>query len=222
MSSLSSSRGVRCMTVPPGLLLARAPGARWIAPRSPGSESRQALRAVVGDGRAGDLLQRTVRLNGVTDQLRAIPVDLVEIGVVGRQPAIARTAGNDSIESPEGAISGNLRARGILQDGEDVAVDAPAADVAVTEDRAERQPVIRGDGQPAQFSGLAWARVERRDRADVEVAVLVDAAQSTPVADGVGEDEAIGPVTQELHVPRGAATAVLELGLAERAVGAHR
>src|SRR5216684_3260771 len=174
MSSLSSSRGVRCMTVPPGLLLARAPGARWIAPRSPGSESRQALRAVVGNIRAGDFVQRTVRLNGVTDQLRGIPVDLVEIGVVGRQPAIARTAGNDSIEPPEGSISGNLGAREILRDGEDVAVDAIAGDVAVTEDCAEHQPVIRGDGQPAQFSGLAWARVELRDRADGDGAVLVD------------------------------------------------
>ena len=59
-----------------------------------GSESRQALWAVIGNVHTGDLLQRTVRLRRVPHQLRGIAVDLVEIGSIGRNPAIARSAGD--------------------------------------------------------------------------------------------------------------------------------
>src|SRR5260370_38641381 len=65
-----------------------------------GSESRQALRAVVGNGRAGDLFERAVRLDGVADQFRGICVGLVEVGRICRQPAIARTTAEDSCEPP--------------------------------------------------------------------------------------------------------------------------
>src|SRR5580700_7048175 len=40
------------------------------------SESRQALRAVVRDVRAGNLVERTIRLDGVAHQLRGISVNL--------------------------------------------------------------------------------------------------------------------------------------------------
>src|ERR1700746_1148594 len=53
------------------------------------SESRQALRAVRGDRDAFNLLKGTVRLSGVAHQFRSIPVDLVEIFAIRRQPAIA-------------------------------------------------------------------------------------------------------------------------------------
>src|SRR6266481_2523235 len=61
-------------------------------PRWEESESRQPLRAVVGNPHAGDLLKRTVWLCGVPHQLRGVPVDLVEIGAIWRNPAIARSA----------------------------------------------------------------------------------------------------------------------------------
>jgi len=49
------------------------------------SKSRQPLRAVVGNCYAGDLLKRAVRLSSVTLQFRSVPVDLVEIGTIGRK-----------------------------------------------------------------------------------------------------------------------------------------
>jgi hypothetical protein len=67
--------------------LARSPAARF------GSESRQAPRAVVGNCHAGDLVARAVWLSSVTNQLRGIPADLVEVGAIRRNPAIARAAG---------------------------------------------------------------------------------------------------------------------------------
>ena len=152
---------------------------RAMAP--PASEPRQALRAVVGNPHAGDLLKRTVRLSGVAHQFRSIPVDLVEICAIRRQPVIAGAAANRSIDRSEGAISWNLRARRILRDGEHVAVDAEAAEVAVTEVRSKHQSVIRRDRQPAQFRGHACARVDRHDRANGDFAFCVDAADGEPV-----------------------------------------
>src|SRR4029077_347096 len=119
--------------------------------RRPRSESRQPLRAVVGNLRAGDLLERTVRLRRVAHQLRGVPVDLVEIGPIRRNPAIARSAGDSGVETSGGAIARNLRTRGILDDAEPGAVDPVAADVAVTEVRRIDEPIIRGDGEPAQL-----------------------------------------------------------------------
>src|SRR5216684_4575245 len=75
------------------------------------SESGQALRAVVRNARAGDLVERTIPLDGVAHQFRGVPVNLVEIGTVWRQPDVVRAAADDSADPPEGAISRNLRAR---------------------------------------------------------------------------------------------------------------
>src|SRR6266851_8707801 len=130
-----------------------APGPR---PRSSGSESRQALRAVVRDGRAGDLFERTVRLDGVADELRRVAVDLVQAGAGGAYPAVARAAADGPVERAAPlAIARNLRAGGVLDDGDHVAVDAVASEVAVAEIRREHQAVIRGAGEPAQFGRLA-------------------------------------------------------------------
>src|SRR5260370_42289127 len=82
-------RRVRCRWSPPS----RAMLLDWIiAPPLSESESRQALRAVVGDGDTGNLLKRAVWPRGVPPQLRGVPVDLVEIGAIWRNPAIARAA----------------------------------------------------------------------------------------------------------------------------------
>src|SRR5689334_14247392 len=86
------------------------------------SESRQALRAVVGDRDACNLLKGTVRLSGVAHQFRSIPVDLVEIFAIRRQPAIAWAAANHSIDCSESAISRDLRACRILRDFQPFAV----------------------------------------------------------------------------------------------------
>src|SRR5258708_10950922 len=74
------------------------------------SKSRQALRAVVGNFHTGDLSERAVPVSGVAHQLRGIPVDLVEVGAIWRNPAIARAAAHGSIDRSEGAIASNLRA----------------------------------------------------------------------------------------------------------------
>src|SRR6516162_3405925 len=64
------------MTLPPCRITGRAPGARL--GRAPGAQDRNpanALRVLVGDGRAGDLIQRGVCLDGVAGQLRGVRVD---------------------------------------------------------------------------------------------------------------------------------------------------
>ena len=101
------------------------------------SESRQALRAIVGNFHARDLVKRTVRPSGVAHQFRGIPVDLIEIGTIRRNPVIARAAANGSIDRLEGAIPQNFRARRILRNADLGAVDMEAANVAVTEARGE-------------------------------------------------------------------------------------
>src|SRR5262249_52555945 len=182
------------------------------------SESRQALRAVVGDLHTRDLLERTVRLRRVAHQLRGIPVDLVEIGAIRRQPAIARAAAHDSIDRSEGAISRNNRARGILRDGELFAVDAEAAEVAVAEGRRIYESVIRGDGEPAQLRRQAPARVDLHEWADVDLAVAIDGCHGAGVADSICDDEGIRPAVQEGDVEGRGPLRVLKLGFAKGAV----
>src|SRR4029077_3794627 len=174
------------------------------------SESRQTLRAIVGNLHAGDLLKRTVALRRVAHQLRGIPVDLVQIGAIWRQPAIARSAAHDSINRSEGAIALDLRGRGILRYGEPVAVDAEAADGAVTEVRREHESVIRGDGKPAHLRGQACTRVDLHDRTDVDFAFCVDASHGEPVCNAEPDEKGIRPVVQEGDVERNSASRVVK------------
>src|SRR5262245_50837116 len=141
-----------------------------------GSEPRQALRAVVGNRHAGDLLERTVRMSGVAHQFCGIPVNLVEMGAVWRDPVVGRAAAHGSVEPPSGAVSGNLRARGIGRDFQTATVDVVAADIAVAEVRRVYSSVVRGNRQPAQLGGHACARVNLHDRADADLAVFLDGA----------------------------------------------
>src|SRR5262249_53184662 len=153
------------------------------------SEPRQALGAVVGDRNLGDLLERTVRLAGVADELRGVAVDLVQVGAVRREPIVARSAGHGWGQTSSGAIARYLRARGVLRDLQAPAVDVKATDVAVAEVRREDEPVIRRNGEPAQLGRQAPARVDLHQRADVDLAVSIDGAYGAPVADGISEDE---------------------------------
>src|SRR5215468_8905292 len=86
------------------------------APVEQDSESRQALRAVVGNLHAGDLVERPVWLRSVTHQFRGIAVDLVKIRAIRRSPVVARAAGDVSTEPPGGTVSRNPRARRIAHD----------------------------------------------------------------------------------------------------------
>src|SRR5882762_4182252 len=192
----------------------------WIirVPARARSESRQALRAVVGDGRAGDFLQRTVRLGGVAHQFRGIPVNLVEIGAIRREPVVARAAADGSIQRPEGAISRHFRARRILCELQPFPIDVVAADVAVAEVRSVDRSVIRRHGEPAQFRGLSGAGIDRHHRADADLAVVIDGAQDASVTNGLSENEGIQPVVQEGDIERRTAFGVVEPGCSERAV----
>src|SRR6266851_10015519 len=96
------------------------------------SESRQALRTVVGDGDTGNLHQRAVRFRGVPHQLRRIPIDLIQVFTIRRNPAVARAAADVSTKRPEGAIALDLGARRILCDSDlEAVVDMECGDVAV-------------------------------------------------------------------------------------------
>src|SRR5580700_11493461 len=156
------------------------------------SESRQTLRAVVGDCDAGHLFQRAIRLSGVPHQLRRIPIDLVEKCAIRRNPVIARSAADVSTKPPEGAIALDLGARRILRDFDFEAVDVEGGDVAVPENRSVQESVIGGDGCPAKLSDLASPCVDRYDLADTNSAIFVDSAQGHSIADGVSDDERIG------------------------------
>src|ERR687892_880375 len=81
---------VPAIAFPSSASMGLASGGR--VPFGGGLEARQALRAVVGNGRAGDFLQRAVRLRPVPDQLRGVAVQLVQIRRVRREPVVARAA----------------------------------------------------------------------------------------------------------------------------------
>src|SRR6202007_2165957 len=185
------------------------------------SESRQTLRAVVGDGDTGHLLERAVWLGGVPHQLRRIPVDLVDKGASRRNPLIARSAADVSTKPPEGAIALDNRTCGILGDFEFEAVDVECGDVAVPENRSVQESGIGGRGCPAKFSDLSSPGVDRYNLADTNSAIFVDPAQGHSIADGICDDERIRPVMQEREIERRTAPTVLERGVAERTVCVH-
>src|SRR5215471_11230404 len=144
------------------------------------------------------------------------------MGAIRRQPAIARAAANDSIDGSEGAISRNLRGRGILGYREFFAIDVEAAEVAVTEVRRIHESVIRGDGEPAQFRRQAPARVDLHEWADVDLAVCIDSCQCAAVTHSISDDEGIRPAVQEGDVKRRGRFRVLKLGFAQTAVLSQR
>src|SRR4029077_13857968 len=184
----------------------------------PQSESGKSLRTIVWNLHASNFLERAIRLRRVTHQLRGVPIDLVEIVSIRRNPAITRAAANISTERPVGAVSRDLRARRIARDAELSTVDVEGGDVAVPEVRSVQHSVIRRDRQRAQFSGLACARVERHEGADAEPTIFVDVAYADAVADGISEDECIRPIVQEGDIERRTASPVMKCGRAERAV----
>ena len=153
-------------------------------------------------------------MRGVADQLRGIPIDLIEIRAIRRDPVVGRATGHGSVERPGGAVSRNLRARRVLRDFQAAVVDVEGADVAVAEVRSEHRSVVRGNRRPTQLGGHACARVDLHERADVDLAVFLDGAQADAIADGIPDDEGIRPTVQEGDVERRAASRVVELGCA--------
>src|SRR5215471_12468706 len=92
------------------------------------SETREPLRTVVRNLDAGDLCQRSVWLSGVSNQLRGISVDLIEIRAIRRDPAIGGATGHRSVQSSGGAVSGNSGTCRILGDLQATSVDVIATD----------------------------------------------------------------------------------------------
>src|SRR5260370_36321658 len=134
------------------------------------SESRQTLWAVVGNRDTGYFFQRAVWFGGVPHQLRGIPVDLVEVFTIRRNPAVARSTADVSTKPPEGAIALDLGARRILRDSDLEAVDMAGGDVAAPENRSVQAAVMRGKGQPAKFSDRASPCVDLYDLVDAHSA----------------------------------------------------
>src|SRR5215467_7505948 len=185
------------------------------------SKSCQALRAVIGNLNARDFFERTIRLSGVPYQLRSIPIDLVQESSIGRQPIVARAAGDGGVETPGGAISWNLWARRILRDFESFAVNAVAGEIAVTEVRREHEVVIRRDSGPAQLRWQPRPSVNLHDRADGNLAVSINGCQGASVANRISDDEGIRPAMQKSEIERRCPFSVLELGGAKRAIITH-
>src|SRR4051794_17298811 len=84
---------------------------RWILPgrsRSVGGrlESRKALGAVVRNRVPTNLRQSAARLvKAVADKHRGISKDLVEVLVVGSQPAVAGSAADEPVDGAEGTVA---------------------------------------------------------------------------------------------------------------------
>src|ERR1700730_11356371 len=121
------------------------------------SESRQPLRTVIGEFHSGHFRERAVRLRGVTDEFRGMPINLIQESAIWRHPVVGWSAGDGCVESSGGAVSRNLWARWILRDLEPFAIDSVAADVAVTEIRRKHELVIRRNTEPAKLRRQPWA-----------------------------------------------------------------
>src|ERR671919_3270409 len=81
-----------------------------------GSKSRQALRAVVGNRVPTNLRQFPARLvEPVADEHGGISKDLVEVLVVGSQPAVARSAADEAVHGAEGTVARYRLVGGVLQ-----------------------------------------------------------------------------------------------------------
>src|SRR5260370_7396616 len=156
-------------------------------------EARQALRAVVRNPHTADLPQRTVRLNGVAHQFRGVPVNLVEIGAIRGHPAIARAATDVATKRPEGAVSGNSRARWILRYGYGAAVDVEGRQVAVTEVGRVHRSVVRRNAQPAQFGGPAHGRIDLYYLTRAHRAAFVGLAHPNTLPPGLSHESTIPP-----------------------------
>src|SRR5262249_56513412 len=116
----------------------------------------------------------SARLGGVADDRPRLPVDLIQVGAIRREPAVARAAGYGRVETPRGAVARNSRAGGVLRDLQTSAVDVERADVAVAEVRRENESVIRRDREPAQLGWQTGARVDLRQPAPVEINASAD------------------------------------------------
>src|SRR5215813_522542 len=115
------------------------------------SKTRETLRTVVRDLDACHFFERAVRLRGVANQSRRVPVDLVQECAIRRYPVIGRSAGDGCVETSGRAISQDFRTSWVACDFESSAVNAIAGDVAVSEVRCEHELIVRRNAEPAQF-----------------------------------------------------------------------
>src|SRR4051794_27725100 len=93
---------------PPDLITVGLAGSRLVdrAPVVGPLESREALGAIVGNRVSTNLRQFAARLlEAVADKHRGISKDLVEVLVVGSEPAVARSAADESIHGAEGTVA---------------------------------------------------------------------------------------------------------------------
>jgi hypothetical protein len=78
---------------------------------SRGLEPCHTMRDVVRYA-TGDPLEQPVQMSGIARQLRSVPVNLIRIGAIGHNPAVARATADVSTERFERTISASLRAGG--------------------------------------------------------------------------------------------------------------
>src|ERR1700758_819736 len=93
---------------PPGLITVGVSGSCLVdrAPPIGRLESRKALGAVVGNRAPTNLRQFPARLvEPVADEHPGISKDLVEVLVVGSQPAVAGSAADEPVHGAEGTVA---------------------------------------------------------------------------------------------------------------------
>src|SRR6185312_2049548 len=79
-------------------------------------ESRKTLGAVVGNRVSTNLRQSAVRLvEAAADKHRGISKDLVDVLVIGSQPAVGGSAADETVHAAEGTVARYRLVGGVLQ-----------------------------------------------------------------------------------------------------------
>ena len=138
-SRLTGLRGKTAMVTvarPPDLITEGVAGSCLVdrAPVVGRLESRKALGAVVGNRGPTDLRQFPARLvEAVADEHRGISKDLVEVLVVGSQPAVARSAADEPVHGAEGTVARYRLVGGVLEKAQSAFCEPEGRDRSIAE-----------------------------------------------------------------------------------------
>src|ERR671918_70418 len=140
-------------------------------------ESRKALGAVVGNRVSTNFRQSAARLvEAVADKHRGISKDLVEVLVVGSQPAVAGSAADEPVHGAEGTVARYRVVGRVLEKTQSAFYEPVGRDRSVAEVGRERERVVRGHLQPAELRRLPLRGVDRDQWAVGHASLAINAA----------------------------------------------
>src|SRR3546814_57142 len=115
--------------------------------------------------------------------------DLVEVLVVGGQPAVAGSAADEAVHGAEGTVARYRLVGRVLQKGQPAFCEPVGRDRSVAEVGREHERVVRGDLQPAELRRLPLRGVDRDQWAVGHASLAINAAHhhAVPYRDAVQE-----------------------------------